>query len=230
MSPLIRLRGVSSGVVDRLISKISRCFYSIRNKTHYTRENMNVVAFNGSARKDGNTAILVKTVFKELRKAGIETGMVQLAGKKIHGCLGCQKCKENKDKQCIIVNDFVNDCIEMMVESDGIILASPTYFSDVSTEMKALIDRAGYVARANDHMFQRKVGAAVVAARRAGAIHTFDTLNHFFLISQMIVPGSSYWNIGMGLAPGDVKKDKEGLVTMKTLGTNMAWLMKKLEE
>ena len=117
-----------------------------------------------------------------------------------------------------------------MLESDGIILASPTYFTDVSTEMKALIDRAGYVARANDYMFQRKVGAAVVAARRAGAIHTFDTLNHFFFISQMIVPGSSYWNIGMGLAPGDVKKDKEGLSTMKTLGTNMAWLMKKLEE
>ena len=98
----------------------------------------------------------------------------------------------------------------------------------VSTEMKALIDRAGYVARANDHMFRRKVGAAVVAARRAGAIHAFDTLNHFFLISQMIVPGSSYWNIGFGLAPGDVKSDKEGLDTMKTLGTNMAWLMNRL--
>lgn len=191
---------------------------------------MNVVAFNGSARKDGNTAILVNTVFKELKKAGIETGMVQLAGKKIHGCTACQKCRENKDKRCVIVNDFVNDCIEMMVEADGIILASPTYFSDVSTEMKALIDRAGYVARANDHMFRRKVGAAVVAARRAGAIHAFDTMNHFFLINQMIVPGSSYWNIGMGLAPGDVKSDKEGLATMKTLGMNMAWLMNKLEK
>ncbi len=189
---------------------------------------MNVVAFNGSARKDGNTAILVKTVFKELKKAGIETGMVQLAGKKIHGCTACQKCKENKDKRCVIVNDFVNDCIEMMVESDGIILASPTYFSDVSTEMKALIDRAGYVARANDHMFRRKVGAAVVAGRRAGAIHAFDTMNHFFLINQMIVPGSSYWNIGIGHAPGDVKSDTEGLATMKTLGTNMAWLMNRL--
>jgi multimeric flavodoxin WrbA len=191
---------------------------------------MNVVAFNGSARKDGNTAILVNTVFKELKKAGIETELFQLAGKKIHGCIACGKCYQNKDKQCVVTNDILNDCIEKMAEADGIILASPTYFTDVSTEMKALIDRAGYVARANDHMFQRKVGAAVVAARRAGAIHTFDTLNHFFLISQMIVPGSSYWNIGMGLAPGDVKKDKEGLATMKTLGTNMAWLMKKLEE
>ena len=191
---------------------------------------MNVVAFNGSARKDGNTAILVNTVFKELKKAGIETELFQLAGKKIHGCIACGKCYQNKDKRCVVTNDILNDCIEKMVAADGIILASPTYFTDVSTEMKALIDRAGYVARANDHMFQRKVGAAVVAARRAGAIHTFDTLNHFFLISQMIVPGSSYWNIGMGLGPGDVKKDKEGLATMKTLGTNMAWLMKKIEE
>jgi multimeric flavodoxin WrbA len=191
---------------------------------------MNVVAFNGSARKDGNTAILVNTVFKELKKAGIETELFQLAGKKIHGCIACGKCYQNKDKRCVVTNDILNDCIEKMVAADGIILASPTYFTDVSTEMKALIDRAGYVARANDHMFQRKVGAAVVAARRAGAIHTFDTLNHFFLISQMIIPGSSYWNIGMGLGPGDVKKDKEGLDTMKTLGTNMAWLLKKTEE
>jgi len=194
------------------------------------REKMKVVAFNGSARKDGNTAILVNTVLKEIKKAGIGTEMVQLSGKKIRGCLACGKCYENKNKQCVIANDAVNECIEKMLEADGIILASPTYFSDVSTEMKALIDRAGYVARANDHMFRRKVGAAVVAARRAGAIHTFDTLNHFFFISQMIVPGSSYWNIGMGLAPGDVKKDTEGLATMKTLGTNMAWLMKKLEK
>jgi multimeric flavodoxin WrbA len=191
---------------------------------------MKVVAFNGSARKDGNTAILVNTVFREPKKAGIEIEMVQLAGKKNRGCLACGKCYENRDQRCVINNDVVNECIVKMVEADGIILASPTYFTDVSTEMKALIDRTGYVARANDHMFQRKVGAAVVAARRAGAIHMFDTLNHFFLISQMIVPGSSYWNIGMGLAPGDVKKDKEGLATMKTLGTNMAWLMKKLEK
>ena len=191
---------------------------------------MKVIAFNGSARKDGNTAILVNTVFKELKKADIKTELVQLAGKKIQGCLACGKCYKNKDKRCVISNDIVNECIEKMIEADGIILASPTYFTDVSSEMKALIDRSGYVTRANDHLFKRKVGAAVVAQRRAGAIHTFDTLNHFFFINQMIVPGSSYWNIGMGLAPGDVKKDKEGLATMKTLGVNMAWLIKKLKK
>jgi multimeric flavodoxin WrbA len=191
---------------------------------------MNVVAFNGSARKNGNTAILVKAVFKELKREGIGTELVQLAGTKIRGCTACGKCYENKDQRCIIENDILNGCIEKMLAADGIILASPTYFTDVSPEMKALIDRAGYVARANSHMFRRKVGAAVVAARRAGAIHTFDTLNHFFFISQMIVPGSSYWNIGLGLAPGDVKTDDEGLMTMHTLGANMAWLMKKINE
>ena len=190
---------------------------------------MKVVAFNGSARKDGNTAILVRTLFKELEKAGIETELVQLAGKKMHGCLGCGKCWETKDRRCII-NDFANECIEKMDEADGIILASPTYFSDVTSEMKALIDRSGFVAMANDQMFRRKVGAAVVAVRRGGAIHTFDTINHLFFISQIVVPGSNYWNVGMGLEKGDVEKDEEGLITMKVLGENMAWVMKKLKK
>jgi multimeric flavodoxin WrbA len=191
---------------------------------------MKVVAFNGSARKDGNTAILVNTLFRELKKAKIETELVQLAGKKIPGCIACGKCFENKDKRCIIAGDVLNECIEKMLEADGIILASPTYFADISANMKALIERAGFVARANDDMFRRKVGASVVAVRRGGAIHAFDSMNHFFFISQMIVPGSSYWNVGIGLGPGEVKGDEEGLATMKTLGTNMAWLMKKLEK
>ncbi|MFA6333433.1 MAG: flavodoxin family protein [Methanoregula sp.] len=191
---------------------------------------MKVVAFNGSARKDGNTAILVETLFGELKKEKIQTELVQLAGKKIHGCIACGKCFEKKDGLCAIKGDIANECIEKMVEADGIILASPTYFADVSTEMKALIDRSGYVAKANDDMFRRKVGAAVVAVRRGGAIHAFDTMNHFFFISQMVVPGSSYWNVGIGLESGDVNEDEEGLATMKTLGANMAWVMKKLNK
>jgi len=188
---------------------------------------MKVVAFNGSARKDGNTAILVKEVFKELKKAGIRTELVQLAGKKIQGCIACGKCFENKDRRCVLKGDILNECIEKMLEADGIILASPTYFADISANMKALIERTGFVARANDDMFRRKAGVAVIAVRRCGAIHAFDTINHFFFISQMIVPGSSYWNVGIGLAPGDVKRDKEGRATMKTLGANMAWLLEK---
>jgi multimeric flavodoxin WrbA len=191
---------------------------------------MKVVGINGSARKDGNTAILIRKVFGELEAAGIETELVQMAGRKIRGCTACGKCYENKDKKCVVDNDILNECLEKMVEADGIILGSPTYFADVSTEMKALIDRAGFVARANSDMLGRKVGAAVVAVRRAGALHVFDSINHFFLISQMIVPGSFYWNLGIGRKPGEVEQDSEGLETMEILGRNMAWLLKKIAD
>jgi len=189
---------------------------------------MKVVAFNGSARKDGNTAILVRRVFAELEKEGIETELVQFAGQTIRGCTACRQCFKNKDRQCAVKGDIANDCIAKMVAADGIILASPTYFADVSAEMKALIDRAGYVAKANDEMFKRKVGAAVVAVRRGGEIHAFDSMNHFFLISQMVIPGSCYWNMGFGLNKGEVQQDEEGLRTMQILGQNMAWLLKKI--
>lgn len=191
---------------------------------------MKVVAFNGSARKNGNTAILVTHVLHELEKEGIKTELVQLAGKAIRGCTACYKCFQNKDQRCSVENDVVNDCIEKMIESDGIILASPTYFADVTAELKALIDRAGFVSRANGDLYKRKVGAAVVVARRAGSIHAFDSINHFFLIGQMIVPGSSYWNMGIGRDKGEVETDEEGIQIMKTLGQNMAWLLKKIGE
>ncbi len=190
---------------------------------------MKVIAFNGSARKDGNTAILINQVFSELEKQDIETEMMQLSGQKIRGCIACCKCFENKDQRCSVKDDIVNDCIEKMLQADGIILASPTYFADVTAELKALIDRAGFVAKANADMFGRKAGAAIVAVRRGGSIHAFDSINHFFLISQMIIPGSCYWNMGFGLEKGDVEKDAEGLQTMKTLGQNMAWLLKKIQ-
>jgi multimeric flavodoxin WrbA len=189
---------------------------------------MKVVAFNGSARRKGNTALLLDHVTAELNKEGIQTEIVHLAGKSIQGCIACMKCHRNKDRRCSVDTDCLNECIAKMDAADGILLGSPTYFADVSTEMKALIDRAGMVAKANDDMFRRKAGAAVVAVRRAGAIHAFDSMNHFFLIGQMIVPGASYWNIGIGLDRGDVAADSEGLQTMDTLGQNMAWLMKRL--
>jgi multimeric flavodoxin WrbA len=190
---------------------------------------MKVVAFNGSARKDGNTAILINQALEELEKQGIETEMIQLSGQRIRGCTACYKCFDNKDKKCAVTEDAMNEYIARMFDADGIILASPTYFADVSSELKALIDRAGLVARANDNMFRRKVGAAIVAVRRAGAIHAFDTINHFFLIGEMIIPGSSYWNVGLGLKKGDAENDEEGLQTMQQLGRNMAWLLKKID-
>ena len=189
---------------------------------------MKVIAINGSARKNGNTTHLINMVFEELKSEGIETELIELAGKNIKNCLACLKCFETKDKKCIIKTDMLNEIIEKMANADAIILGSPTYFANVTPEIKALIDRAGLVGIANDYLFDRKAGAAVVAVRRAGSTNTFDAINKFFFINQMIVPGSSYWNMGLGLKPGDVDNDEEGIKTMKDLGQNMAWLLKKI--
>ena len=190
---------------------------------------MKVVAFNGSARKDGNTALLIRRVLEVLEAEGLETELIQLAGEHINGCNACRTCFSTKNHRCIIEDDNVNAYIQKMMEADGVILGSPVYFSMMSPELKALIDKAGYVALANDYLFKRKVGAAVVAVRRAGAIPTFDAINHFFLINQMIIPASTYWNVGFGRKKEDVASDEEGLKTMENLGTNMAWLIKKLK-
>lgn len=189
---------------------------------------MKVVAFNGSARKDGNTAMLIREVFKALEAEGIETELVQLSGKKIQGCIACYKCAENLDGRCAVDVDSANGFIAKMQEADGIILASPTYFADMSAGLKALIERSGIVSRVNGNMLARKVGAPVVAVRRCGASHVMSSINFFFFIAEMIVPGSTYWNVGKGKAPGDVMDDEEGLKTMTDLGVNMAWLLKKI--
>ncbi len=189
---------------------------------------MKVIAFNGSARKEGNTAILLNLVLDELKNEGVETELYSLAGKPIQGCIGCFKCFEKKNQRCNVEKDIVNECIEKMIDADGILLGSPTYFADVSASMKALIERAGMVGRANTDMYTRKAGAAVVAVRRAGAINVFNSLNYFFSISGMIIPGSTYWNIGIGRQPGEVNNDTEGVQTMKNLGKNMSWLLKKI--
>ena len=189
---------------------------------------MKVIAFNGSARKEGNTAVLLNLVLDELKAEGIETEMYSLAGKPVQGCIACFKCFEKKNQRCNVDKDVINECIQKMIAADGILLGSPTYFADVSASMKALIERCGMVGRANADLYKRKVGAAVVAVRRAGGIHVFNSLNYFFTISGMIIPGSSYWNVGIGRTPGEVKGDAEGIQTMKDLGRNMAWLMKKI--
>jgi len=189
---------------------------------------MHVVAFNGSGRKDGNTAILLKTVMEELAKEDIASELVQLAGQPVAGCTGCRRCFERVDRRCAVEGDMVNECIVKMIRADGVLLGSPVYYADLTAGTKALIERSGFVARANGDLFRRKVGAAVVSVRRAGAMHAFDSINHFFTITQMIIPGADYWNIGIGREPGEVKNDAEGLQTMRVLGQNMAWLMKRL--
>lgn len=189
---------------------------------------MKVVAFNGSARADGNCTLLIQEVFRPLEARGIQTELVQLSKIKINPCLACFKCMENQDQRCAVDDDGLNQCIAKMIRADGIILASPTYIGDVSSTTKALIDRAGFTARANGNMLRRKVGAGLTAASWGGAIHTFETLNLFFLISEMIVVGSSNWNLAFGREKGEVLQDKKAMQTMTTLGENMAWLLKSM--
>ncbi|NTW69542.1 MAG: flavodoxin family protein [Chlorobiaceae bacterium] len=189
---------------------------------------MKVVAINGSPRESGNTHILVNCVLGELQKEGIETEIIRIGGELVRGCTACNECWKSKNQRCVIVSDIINSCIEKMLEADGIIIGSPTYFSNVTTEIKALIDRAGAVGCANGNMFRRKVGAAVVSASREGALNVYNTITDFFLIEEMVVPGSCYWNTGIGFDKGEVSEDKDGLHTMQVLGQNMAWLLKKL--
>lgn len=190
---------------------------------------MKVTALNGSPREHGNTSTLIRVVLSELEKEGIQTEYLQLGGKDIRGCRACGGCRKKMNRKCTI-DDDLNGMLETVFTADGIIIGSPTYFSNVSTEVKAFIDRAGLVSMANGRLLRRKAGAAVAAVRRAGAANVFDAINKFFLINQMIVPGSCYWNLGIGQAEGEVKDDEEGMRTMSVLGENMAWLLKKLRQ
>jgi multimeric flavodoxin WrbA len=188
-----------------------------------------VVAFNCSPRKDGNTAHMIKTVFEVLEAEGIETEMVQVGGNVLRGCAACGACKRSGEMKCVYGEDGINDYIQKMVDADGIIIGSPTYFSDMSTECKALIDRCGYALGAGGKPLSRKVGAAVSAVRRAGGIHVLDGIQHFFGINEMYIACSSYWNMSLSRDIGDFEKDEEGIRTMRKLGENMTFLLKKLQ-
>lgn len=190
---------------------------------------MKVVAFNGSGRKDGNTCLLLKSVLEEIKNEGIETELIQMADyAPIQGCIGCYQCMERKNMKCVIDTDPFNGYFEKISKADGLLLGSPVYFSDVTAGMRALIERTGIVGRANGKVLRRKVGAGVLAVRRAGSNFALASLNYLFLISEMVIPGSSYWNMALGRKPGEVMEDTEGIQTMQTLGQNMAWLMKKI--
>jgi multimeric flavodoxin WrbA len=191
---------------------------------------MKVLAINGSGRKDGNTFLLLKAVMSELGDEGIDTEMIQLAeGKPLQGCISCFKCMERKNMRCAIETDPFNQYFAKVKDADGLLLGSPVYFSDITAGLKAFIERCGFVGRANGSVLKRKVGAGVISVRRAGSNHSLSSINYLFLISEMIIPGSSYWNMGVGRNPGEVLDDVEGIQTMRTLGKNMAWLMKKLK-
>ncbi len=182
---------------------------------------MKFLAINGSPHKEGNTAILLQKVLDVASKAGHSTKIFQLPSKDLQACLGCRQCAVNKDEKCVIAKDFLNQMVQELKEADVIILGSPVYVSSVTAQMKAFIDRAALVCRANGYLLKGKVGAAVVAARRGGMLPTVDTINHFFAIQQMFVAGSTYWNFGLGNAAGQVEADQEGLDNMQNLGENL---------
>ena len=190
---------------------------------------MRALAINGSPRKDGNTEALLKAVLEPLSDEGWETELYQLGGQPIRGCQACSACRKNRDSRCAMNGDCFNEIMEKIIRADAVIIGSPTYFTDVTAETKALLDRAGYVAIGNGRLLKGKIGAAVVAVRRGGGTHAFDTINHMFLMSQMVVPGSLYWNLGFGREKKEVANDKEGLANMKNLGQTIALLGKAIK-
>ncbi|MDR2526666.1 MAG: flavodoxin family protein [Rickettsiales bacterium] len=191
---------------------------------------MKVVAVNGSPRKDGNTSIMLRKILNIIEKNNIETKFLQVGGTNIHGCRACRKCGEIKNKKCIFDDDVFNELYKEIIDADAIILGTPSYFSDMTPEMKAFIDRTGFVSLQNGGLLKRKIGAGVVAQRRGGASHIQASLNHMFLMSEMFIVGSTYWNIGFGLNKGDVENDKEAMTNMENLGENITWLIKKIYE
>jgi multimeric flavodoxin WrbA len=190
---------------------------------------MKAVAVNGSPRKDGNTSLLLGKVLEPIREAGWETELIQLGEKELHGCRACYGCAAKKDRHCSFRDDDLNAIAEKLFAADAIVLGSPTYFTDVSAEMKALIDRVGLVAAVNGGLLRGRIGAAVVAVRRGGATHAFDSMNHLFLMSGVVVPGSTYWNLAIGRNPGEVLDDAEGMRNMRHLGETIVWLGAALE-
>ena len=191
---------------------------------------MKVIAINASPQKGGNTHLLLGKVCGRFQAQGIETEILSIGGKPVYGCLGCRRCFDSAAHRCVIEGDVISACTERILQADGLLLGSPTYFSDVTTEMKAFIDRIGYVTLANGNPLAGKVGAAVTAVRRAGAQHTLNTMHHLFSILQMPIATSTYWNIGYGAAAGEAAHDSEGIQAMENLGESMAWLMHCIQE
>lgn len=187
---------------------------------------MKVVAINGSPKPEGNTAHAIRMVCAELEKEGIETEVIQVGNQVIRGCVACGLCARNRDERCVLTGDCVNDQIAAMKGADGIILGSPVYYSAIAGTMKSFLDRVFYVSGANGGLFRHKVGASVVAVRRSGGLPAFDQLNNYLLYSEMLLPGSNYWNVIYGAKPGEVERDEEGRQIMRLLGRNMAWLLK----
>lgn len=191
---------------------------------------MKVVAINGSPRRNGNTEAMLKKVLETVQKYGIETKLIQVGGTNIHGCRGCWACKKLQNRKCAFNDDILNEILEDVYSADAIVLGTPSYFSDMTPELKAFIDRAGVIALGNGKIFKHKIGAAVIAQRRAGGSAIQATIHHMFLMSEMIIPGSSYWNLGFGKEKEEVLSDEEAMQNMENLGENIYWLLNKINK
>lgn len=189
---------------------------------------MKVVAINGSPRRGGNTEIMLNAVLEPLKEAGVETKIIQVGGQNIHGCRGCWACGKLANRKCAFNDDIVNDILEDLFTADAIIWGTPSYYGNMTPELKALIDRAGIVASANGKLFRHKVGAAVIAERRGGGSFIQASIHEMMLMSEMIIPGSTYWNFGFGRDKGEVSSDAEAMANMKNLGENILMLIQKL--
>jgi multimeric flavodoxin WrbA len=185
---------------------------------------MKIVGIVGSPRQGGNTEILTRIALEEIEKEGLETELISLAGKRIEPCDGCGACRNTG--KCHIKDDF--EAIHAkMDEADGIILATPVYFGAATPQMTSLISRC-YAYRGEKRPFENKVGGPIVVARRAGHNFTYAQLMFFFMISGMIVPGSTYWNVAFGREKGEVVNDEEGVRTIRNFGRKLAWLAKRI--
>ena len=184
---------------------------------------MKVLLINGSPKKEGNTFIALSEVQKTLEAEGIETELIHVGHKDIHGCIACNRCLETG--KCAF-NDIVNEVAEKFKEADGIVVGSPVYYASPNGTLLSFLDRLFYSSPFDKSM---KVGAAVAVARRGGTTATFDVLNKYFTISNMPIAPSQYWNSVHGRTPGEATQDGEGLQTMRQLARNMAFLIKSIQ-
>ncbi|MEG1555823.1 MAG: flavodoxin family protein, partial [Bacteroidales bacterium] len=169
---------------------------------------------------------VMETIFRE---NNIHFEITHIGNKVIQGCMDCGQCAEKCNEQCVISKDMVNEVIQKLKEADGIVVASPVYYSGIAGTLKNLLDRVFFVGGVNDGMFKHKIGAALVTVRRSGGSSTLDGLNHYFSISQIPIASADYWNIIHGRKEGELYEDKEGIQIIKTLAHNMIWLLKMRE-
>lgn len=189
---------------------------------------MKAIAICGSPRKGGNTQILLTRCLENLKRSGIDVELVSLLDKTVKPCVACGMCGQRKDGTCSIKDDDFHKIFDSMVKADIIIVGSPVYFGSATPQTMALLDRVGYVSRSSGNLLSRKIGGPIVVARRAGQNFTYAQLMYWFMINDMVVPGSSYWNVAFGRAAGEVEDDEEALNTIDRFSENLSWLASKL--